>query len=193
MKSKPRVHIINGNTKIGKTPNISLPPVIACGKNSEYCKDGCYAVKFYNLYPSVKFAWNENYAILLQDRKFYFDSIRRYLLRTTPRYFRWHVSGDLIDQDYLDNVIRTAKDYSLTFFLLYTKQYDFSYLDVPKNLAIIFSIWPGLPIQCKKFPLAFIEGDDRAYDTFLCPEHCETCRACWNLTSNVLLRKKRGK
>ena len=35
------VKISNGNAKLGKIPNISLPPIKACG-NCEECKKDCY-------------------------------------------------------------------------------------------------------------------------------------------------------
>jgi len=70
------------------TANISLPPIIGCGKNSNYCKDSCYAIKFYKMYPEVKKAWDGNLKELNSDRDFYFQSIRRYLLNKRPQYFR---------------------------------------------------------------------------------------------------------
>lgn len=59
------IHIVDGNTKMKNTANISLPPIIACGKNSFYCKDQCYAKKFYRMYPEVKKAWDDNLCIVL--------------------------------------------------------------------------------------------------------------------------------
>lgn len=177
------------------TANISLPPIIACGKNSLYCKDYCYAKNFYNMYPEVKKAWDDNLEELSFDRNFYFQSIRRYLLKKRPEYFRWHTSGDIIDQDYLEQMKIIAKDYDFTNFLVFTKQYYLNFIGTPYNLCIVLSIWPDLEVPDKKMPLAFVdfENETRGKDSFKCPESCEECRACWFLKygKNVLLNIKR--
>lgn len=62
-----KLHISNGNTKLGQVPNISFPPVKTCRKKVPCAKDGCYALKFYRMWPAVKNAWDENYKLYKKD------------------------------------------------------------------------------------------------------------------------------
>jgi len=187
------VHITHGNSKIGKTANISLPPIQSCIDHAPCAKD-CYAVKFYNMWPEVKKAWDDNLREALHDIDYYMACVRRYLLRYCPEYFRWHVGGDIIDQKYLEGIKDIAKDYSYILFAVFTKNYNLSFCDIPPNLSIIFSVWPGLSMPKKPFPKAFVRGYVfiPAGDYIICPGSCEGCRACWNLKElkrNVVLSK----
>jgi hypothetical protein len=191
------IHVREGNNKIGKTSNISLPPVKACGKNSAHCKDLCYAAKFYRMYPDVKIAWDDNLRELISDREYYFSEVRRHLLHKQCQYFRWHISGDIIDQDYFERMKIIAVDYSLVNFLVFTKQYNLDFNDIPENLSVVISAWPGLKLPKLELPFAFIGFDDenRYENVFYCPENCETCRTCWFLKDeekNVYLSVKRS-
>ena len=147
------------------------------------------------MYPEVKNAWDDNLTELISDRKFYFQSIRRYLLNKRPQYFRWHVSGDIIDQDYLEQMKIIAKDYYFINFLVFTKQYHLNFDNASENLSIVLSAWPGLNLPKTKLPIAFIDFDSekRRKNFIECPEDCEKCRACWFLKNkeNVLLTAKR--
>lgn len=189
------IHIIRGNTKIGNTANISLPPVSGC-VNSLLCQDKCYAVKFYQMYPEVKRAWDANLKEVTENSNYYFEQVRRYLLRYRPRYFRWHVAGDILDQNYFDNMQEIAEDYYFVNFVCFTKNYELRIGALPPNLSLIVSIWPGIPFP-KRYeghvlPMAFLEvkEETRATNYIKCRGFCETCRACWNLAkmkTNVML------
>lgn len=187
------VHITQGNTKIGRTANISLPPIIGC-VNSDLCAVDCYAVKFYKMYPDCRDAWDENLAILNCDPDMYFESVRRYLLRHQPAYFRWHVSGDIQNQAYLEKMKEIARDYSAVLFVVFTKHYSLCFDRIPPNLSIVISAWPGLWLPDLSLPIAFVKSckEHRAVDYITCPGNCESCRVCWNLkelNKNVLLSK----
>lgn len=188
-----KIHITSSNNKIGNTANISLPPIETC-INGAICRDGCYAVKFYIMYKEVRNAWNTNLKILQSNPTLYFEGIRRYLLKKTPEYFRWHVSGDIVNQDYFNQMRTIAKDYYFTKFVVFTKNYYLNFLHIPQNLSVVLSVWPGFPIPVTKLPLAFVdcEEEKRAFNFVKCLDNCEECRACWELNKmkkNVLLRK----
>lgn len=191
------VHVVWGNNKIGKTPNVSLPPIFSCGENATYCQDFCYAVKFYRMYPEVKRAWDENLREVTEDRDYYFNSIRRYLLRCRPEYFRWHVAEDILDQDYFDRIVKVAYDYDETLYVVFTKRYDLRLEPQGlSNLSVVLSAWPGLELPDSSLPVAFTDhpSEERRHNFIECPENCESCRACWNLAQegkNVLLHMKR--
>lgn len=187
------IHIVEGNRKIGKTPNISLTPIESC-VNSLYCRHNCYASYFYRRYKTARLAWDTNFRILKTDRDSYFSQIRRFLLKKAPRYFRWHVSGDIIDQDYFSNMKIIAGDYYFTKFLVFTKNYTLDFSKIPYNLSVILSIWPELEIPNIDLPLAFIDSynETRSTNYLKCHGECESCRACWNLkklNKNIMLKE----
>lgn len=189
------IHITTSNTKMKHTSNISLPPIISCGNNALFCKDYCYALKFYRMYPEVKKAWDDNLKELEEDQEYYFQSIRKHLLKKQPKYFRWHVSGDIKNQEYLDQMKSIAKDYCFVNFLAFTKQYNLDYSNKPENLSIVLSAWPGLKIPSIDMPIAYVcfKEEKRYINTYICPEDCNDCRICWNLMNceSVLLSVKR--
>ncbi len=184
------IHIRNFNTKIGKTSNISLPPVKACFDRP--CHNECYAIKFYIMYPDVKKAWDDNLYEAQNNRKKYFITIRRYLLKKNPEYFRWHVSGDILDQNYLEQMKTIARDYYFINFVVFTKGYHLDFNNAPNNLSIILSAWPGIKLPKSKFPLAFVKTkkEDRIFNSLDCPGECEKCRICWNLKNKNITFKK---
>lgn len=138
------IHISSGNIKLGKIPNISLPPILTCEKNIPCSKEGCYALKIYKLRPIVRNAWDENYKFYINNSNEYFKKISLYIKskRKTPERFRWHVSGDIIDNDYLDGIKEVCFENKETNFLIFTKK-KLDYNLIPNNLTIRFSNWPN--------------------------------------------------
>ena len=102
--------ISEGNKKIGKTLNVSLPPIMTCA-NCKECKYLCYDVKACLQYPNTVIgARVRNLVILLKDRDEYFNRIQDKLnRRKTNKSFRWHVAGDIIDYDYFDRMVNMAE------------------------------------------------------------------------------------
>jgi hypothetical protein len=177
------IHISEGNMKLGKVPNISLPPVVTC-RPKVPCKKLCYANKAFRLYPNVRKNWNENLEYYRQDPDRYFGEIRIWLSKNNPEYFRWHVAGDCPDDRYLLDVLSIAENFPGTQFMMFTKRWDlFPVGEVPKNLAIILSMWPRLRNPRKlDFPRAWLSSDKRKPDYhFKCPGKCDTCYKCWEL------------
>jgi hypothetical protein len=190
MKSKTiedlKVTVSDGNKKLGKIPNVSMPPILAC-RHSAPCRHRtqCYAVKLL-AYPSVDKAWTENYKVASTDPVRYFATIREYLNRKVPRFFRWHVSGDILDQAYLDEMKLIAREYPQTKFLAFTKMFELVYGRVPSNLQIVFSMWPGMKVPAnRRFKRAWLS--DKRHDSRIpsdaieCPGECSSCFMCWHL------------
>ena len=179
------IHISDGNSKLGKVPNISLPPVVTCRPRVP-CRGQCYARKAYRLWPNVKVAWDDNWDFYqTEGARRYFEEIRAWLLENKPRYFRWHVSGDVPDVKYFENVFDIARHFGArTRFMLFTKRWDLlPVFEVPENLTIILSMWPRLRNPRKlDFPRAWLSSDKRKPDYhFKCPGKCDTCYKCWEL------------
>lgn len=179
-----RVCISKGNKKIGHVMNVSLLAGKTCG-NCSGCIKYCYDIK-----ACMRFRKNvldrraENTVLATKYRAEYFAQIRDALMhRQVNKFFRWHVSGDILDADYLDNMVKIARDFPNFKFWTYTKRYDIvnAYCDnggqVPENLSIMFSKWKGMPMDNRHgFPTfeTILKGDDRPKG-FYCPNGCGYC------------------
>ena len=193
------VHISSGNSKLGKhIPNISLPPGYTCVKGVPCAEaSSCYAHKAWRQYPNVRRAWTENLIHFMMQPENYFIQIQQYLWLHKPKRFRWHVAGDIPNQDYLEHMILIAKLNRLTAFLCFTKRYELSYSGLPSNLSIIASAWPGYSIVHVPWtaeainyvtggflPIAWCQDGTETripHDAIACPGSCDGCDECWSL------------
>jgi len=99
MGVKEVVKISNGNIKLGNIPNINLPPILTCYNSVPCASEGCYALKAYKQYPNVRSAWHNNLEEFKNDSdKFFNDTIKILKRKKTLKRFRWHSSGDIVDQ-----------------------------------------------------------------------------------------------
>ena len=191
MKNSNRVSISAGNTKMGAIPSVSLPPVITCAKGCK-CAQKCYAAKLCRIRKSVREAYQRNLDILTSNPAAYWQQVKAAAMIT--KYFRFHVSGDIVDSDYLNNMVEIAREIPGTKFLAFTKQYSLvnEYADteeIPANLKIIFSAWPGMPMDNPhNFPVANVifKGQQPADDWKICGGNCMECACkgigCWELS-----------
>ena len=182
--------ISKGNHKIGKTLNVSLPPVLSCG-NCKECKHFCYDIRAcYQYSNTVIKARAKNRALLQLDRDSYFVQIDEACNRhRTNKVFRWHVSGDIIDIDYLDRMVKIARNHPDFRFWTYTKMYSIvnAYCAenggrnaIPANLSILFSEWRGMPMENPyNFGTfrCFYADEEIPANTFYCPGNCDICKA----------------
>ena len=179
-----------GNSKVGSIPNVSLPPIKSCG-NCEYCAASCYAKKSYRMYADTRASWDHNFETAKNDPAAYFKMIETYLGKKRKKpleFFRWHVSGDILSQDYLNNMIRIAKRFPQIKFLAFTKMFSLTYRGLPSNLQIVFSIFPGMPLPKRKKGIRFAWMQDGTENripqkAIFCPGFCESCGLCWNLSA----------
>ena len=183
------VKLSNGNGKIGTIPNVSMPPIKACG-NCRYCKKSCYALKAYRNkgWPSVRIRWNANFAHATRDLQSYFQAIQAQLARKRKlTFFRWHVSGDILSQGYLEGMIAIALKFPECRFLAFTKMFSLDYGNVPANLSIVFSMWPGMRkprARCGVAGFAWVQDGTESRipsSTITCPGSCENCGMCWEI------------
>lgn len=186
-----KLSISFGNKKMGQIPSVSLPPVVTC-HNCETCAKKCYAVKLCKIYKTVREAYNRNFDILWSDRDSYFSQVQAVAM--VNRYFRWHVSGDIVDKDYLDRMCKVARACKGTTFLAFTKNYR----DVneylanhrkPSNLKLIFSLpFDGAQIvNPHNLPTAavILKGNEPNPEHKVCGGNCSECACrgvgCWEL------------
>lgn len=181
-----KLHISKGNKKIGRVHNFSLAPILSC-INCGKCVWLCYDVKACLQYANVRIARAENLAMMRKDMERTFNLIDKYIsTRKARKYFRWHVSGDILSVEYFSMMVEIARRHPDWRFWTYTKAYSYvnTYCDIyghesiPENLSVMFSVWKGLPcinpygfatFSCKE------EGVEIPADACLCPGNCETC------------------
>lgn len=180
--------ISNGNRKIGKAMNVSLPPILSCG-NCKECKHFCYDIRACLQYKNVIDARIRNYVILLKNRDLYFSAIDGACSRRKAnKMFRWHVSGDIVDLDYFCRMVEIARNHPDFIFWTYTKMYHIvnEYCDkygkesIPENLSVMFSEWRGMelvnPYGFGEFR-ALYENEEIPANTYYCPGNCDICKA----------------
>jgi hypothetical protein len=151
-----------GNSKIGKVPNVSLPPISTCRADPPCAKD-CYANKLYRMYPNVKAAWDSNLALYQEAPDQFFGELSMYLTFHKPERFRLFVSGDFPDEVFFVRVMDVFASYPMTQVLCFTKRYEFPLYVAPPNVNLVLSLWPGLTIPdiAQDFACAWLADDDR--------------------------------
>lgn len=190
-KNDIKISISAGNRKMGAIPSVSLPPIVTCAPGCK-CANKCYAAKLCRIYKNVRDAYGRNLDILNNDPAAYFEQILDYV--KMHRFFRWHVSGDIVDSEYLLNMVSIAKSTPHCNFLAFTKQYDIvneyinTYGPLPENLQIIFSAWPGMDMpNPHNLPTANVifKGQKPAENWKICGGNCTECACagigCWEL------------
>ena len=190
MKKENTISISKGNKKMGFIPSVSLPPIVTCAQGCA-CAKKCYAAKLCRLRPNVRNAYQKNLTILKNDMDNYFIQVKAAAM--VSKYFRFHVSGDIPDMNYLDRMVKLAHELPGTTFLAFTKQYNFvnnflQYAQIPDNLKIIFSEWPGMRLENKyNLPVAHVifKGSEPADNWKICGGNCSECACrgvgCWEL------------
>lgn len=144
-----RVSISNGNSKMGPVASVSVLPFVtcpACCRNT--CGPECYAAKLALLYPTVRESYARNTAILIDRPAQYWAEVKAAI--SAVRFFRFHVSGDIIDPGYFAEMVHAAESNHATEILCFTKRFQIvnRFLDaggtIPANLHIMFSGWTNL-------------------------------------------------
>jgi hypothetical protein len=143
-------------------------------------------MKAYRMYPNVRKAWDGNLRLWEKSPGVFFDEVDKYLFTHKPERFRWHVGGDIPDEDYLAMMEDIAWNFRQTSFLCFTKRYDLVQGRGAANLQIVLSAWPGLDFPLNSgFPEAWLADDPRAplKETHIrCPGNCGECGyQCWNI------------
>lgn len=199
------VTLTTGNSKLGKVLNVSLPPRVSCDTSMPCYKDGCYAIKSaYRFRKNVRDAWDGNWKVYRCDWGEYFNAIYAAIAKAKPELFRWHVGGDIPDEDYLRGMIIVASAFPDVKFRAFTKRYALARAarkDILKreNLTVSLSMWPGVyvhPSTIRAWSTAWLDDpknpDPRIpADAIPCSGRCDKCQVCWGLQpgQSVVLRK----
>lgn len=181
----------NNNIKTGKIPSISIPPFISCPDIcAKTCGPDCYAGKLVNLRTTCAVSWARNWIALLKVPSLYWETIRATAAMSTA--FRYHVSGDIVNAEYFENMIAIARDFPGCHFLAFTKRYSVvnTWIDnngsLPENMQIIFSEGWGIKASNPhNLPTSTVyEKGDTVNDSWiLCGGDCTACKCkntgCW--------------
>jgi hypothetical protein len=183
-----KLTISEGNSKIGRVPNVSMTPIVTC-RSVVPCHKECYAMKSYRMYPNVRTAWDGNYQYYMADPQGFFRDFILYLVEHNPQRFRMFVGGDVPDKMFFAMLCEAVTPYPGTSFLMFTKRYDLPFEMAPDNLKVVLSTWPGLelPDRLNEMPIAWQADDLRrpVNEPFIsCPGACDACgHQCWSAAS----------
>lgn len=187
------VSISRGNSKLGAIPSVSLPAGTTCRTDCE-CSRKCYAKKLERLRPSVRDAYRRNYELLKKHPDTYWREVEASIMMS--RFFRFHVSGDIIDGEYLQHMVAIANRNPHCEILCFTKKYSIvnNYLvhrqQIPSNLHLILSAWAGLrmdnPFNLPEAHVRYRDGTTTASPLAReCGGNCSECAitegGCWSL------------
>ena len=185
------VSISRGNSKLGAIPSVSLPACSTCRPDAP-CYKTCYARRLAARRENVRTAYYNNMEILLSDPALYWLQVRA--AASMVRWFRFHVSGDLVNAEYWTEVVNTARQLPHTNFLIFTKRFEIvnDWLDaggkIPRNLKVIFSNW--FDWKCEnphKLPVCEVinDADEAPKGWKVCGGSCTACACrgcgCWSL------------
>jgi len=101
------------------------------------------------------------------------------------------VAGDFLNQDHLDSWISSCTLISETNFMVNTKMFDLDYSEIPSNMHVRLSMWPGLAIPKSDLPKAWLDdGTDKLIpkNAVECSGHCDTCLICYTSNSDVVFK-----
>jgi len=182
-----RLFISNGNKKLGPIPNVSLPPIKTCIENPQ-CAEKCYARKFSTGYAknTAGIRWEENWQLWQENPARFELELSNYLTWAEPRYFRWHVGGDIPDENYLRMMKNIAWLFPQTKFMAYSKR-PWAWTtegNELKNLSIIRSLWINEPVADEEpymFYKVWPKDKEPSSHEIWCSGDCTSCKACWRI------------
>lgn len=188
--------ISDANSKKGAVASFSTLPFITCpARCADTCGGKCYAAKLAILRGNVRNSWAKNTALAILRPDDTFAAIDAYIKYKRCRFFRFHVSGDILNADYFSRMVKLARDNAGTRFLAFTKRYEIINAwiaengELPANVAIMFSGWSNLKcVNPYSLPETNVVARDADVDAlpenhYMCGGNCFNCGCagvgCW--------------
>lgn len=186
------VAISASNSKMGNVASVSLLPFLSCpGRCRHTCGVKCYAAKLANLRPAVLKSYARNQAIAMYRPDVFWPAVD--LAMKANRFFRFHVSGDILNAGYFEKMVETVRNNPTTQVLVFTKKYEIVNTwirengDLPENLHLLFSGWENLePENPYNLPETNVfKTETEKKETWkTCGGNCFNCACsnggCWN-------------
>ena len=194
MEKELHVSISHGNAKMGAIPSVSLPPIKSCSLAAcELCGKKCYVRRIIARRKTVRDAYERNWYLLENEPDKFWREVSGAITMST--HFRFAVSGDIPNADYLNHIVELARKHKHCEILCFTKQFDIvnKFLEnhrLPKNLHLVFSAWKGLemnnPFNLPEAHVLYRDGTTTAKDgAKWCSNNCYECAVdnsnCWSL------------
>ena len=164
-----KVCITVGNSKIGKSLNVSIPAILSCG-NCGSCMHYCYAIN-----DTIRRGWNgsviharaRNWSIFKRDRDGFFNQIHDRIVKTAEMFPDWRI--------WMYSKMDALVD-------CYINRHG----ALPKNLSVMRSQWgcdnePVNPHGLGRFITVLPTDSKEAVDHvkasyWKCPYDCEICK-----------------
>lgn len=186
-----KVSISNSNSKMGEVASVSLLPYLSCpGTCKDTCGAQCYAANIANRFKTVRRLYALNQALATYRPESYWKQVREAMAGV--RFFRFHVSGDILNEDYFDGMVEACRANPHCEALCFTKRYAFvnGWIarngDLPANLHILYSGWSNLePVNPYNLPETNVYDDEhpKADEWLECGGNCFQCGCrglgCW--------------
>jgi len=188
--------LIKGNSKMGPSVYLfNLPPKKTCTP-TRWCLEGnggkpaCYALRNNFLFPNVIRGAEERFELSKQED--FVDRMVKEIHQASPKYFRFHSSGDFYSKKYVEKVIEIAKACPDTLFRTTTRRRDLSDSIKELNHLSNFIVRESLDSERKtpKMGLPFAALNDLPIvgksDSYHCLNDCPKCGYyCWEHAYNM--------
>ena len=197
-----KLSISSGTEKMGAVPSVSLLPFITCpGRCTGSCSRECYAAKIANLRKSVLEAYARNTALVMDRPEIFWAGVNAAMAGT--RFFRFHVSGDIVNGEYFENLVNACRNNPHCETLVFTKRYEIvnAWMKkngaLPENLHLLLSGWENLkPINPHKLPETNVFGKEGPRDDWkVCGGNCFECGCrgvgCWQAKNGETIAFKK--
>ena len=195
------VSISKGNEKMGAVVSVSLMPFLTCPSRCKgTCGKDCYAAKIANMRTSVLKSYARNTAMLMLKPELYWMDVNRAMMAT--RFFRYHVSGDIANKEYFENMITTCVNNPHCQVLVFTKRYEIvnewiaENGELPENLHLLFSGWEDLEVvNPYGLPETNVFTTEPKDEWLVCGGNCFECGCrgvgCWQAKNGETIAFKK--
>ena len=185
------ITISDSNNKMGKVASVSTLPFLTCPARCKgTCGADCYAAKIANMRTSVLKSYARNTAMAIHRSDIFWAEVNVAMMGV--RFFRFHVSGDIMNAEYFDKMIEVTRNNPHCEVLVFTKRYEIVNAwiakngNLPKNLHLLFSGWQNLKtVNPYGLPETNVygKGEDPKSEWKLCGGNCFECGCrglgCW--------------
>jgi hypothetical protein len=182
------MYISDGNKKMSFA-TWSLPAQKTCPGCTAQCSAKCYAKKAERQYKTAMASRVQN--LTDSQSELFVGAMISEIIKSkaVKKYgmFRIHESGDFYSQEYLNKWIAICKKLPNVTFLAFTKSFQLDFSECPKNMQIVWSVWPDTDMNAlPKTGKYSYAGDCVPADKIVieCVGHCDNCGICWQLDAN---------
>lgn len=190
------ISMSNRNSKTGIACLNLAMPVCTCRIDAP-CKATCYACKGAQQISNVQASYYRNFRLYMENADSFFEQVYYKIKFSGLPKVRWFDSGDIPDYEFLERMVKLAKDTPSVKHMAFTKRYEWVNKwitdngDLPENLNIIFSAWDKLWDVPNPHGLgvAYVDFNDKKLNpefpenAFVCPGRastCSVCGVCWS-------------